>query len=166
MISKMSLEAPESHMRDNLKKLYEFIAAPIYNRLSRDLTLKTQSLLVGSMANQELMLTKLLDDMAGFHLELEHLKASLEKGSHASLTNENDEMIVKLLNKADTNLSLIKLANDHQIPTSELFEWKSKYGGMTLAVLKRVRKLESENSRLEQENLVMRAQTGLSQSGT
>jgi putative transposase len=152
-------------MRASLKKLYEFIAAPIYNRLSRDVTLKMQDLLVGNMADQEVMLTKLLDDMAGFHLELEHLKEALEKNTHSSLTSESDETIVKLINKADSNLSLIKLANEHQIPTAELFEWKSKYGGMTLAVLKRVRKLEFENQRLVQENFAMRTKTGLSQNG-
>jgi hypothetical protein len=157
-------------MRDSLKKLYEYVTAPIYNRLSRDVTLKIQDLLVGGMANQELTMTKLLDDMAGFHLELELLKKRLEKNSNPQLVDESDETILKLINKADSNLNLIKLANEHQIATSELFDWKSKYYGMTLNVFKRVRKLELENLRLEQENNLLRtklpAETGTSQSGT
>lgn len=35
------------------------------------------------------------------------------------------------------------------VAPATLYQWKSKYGGMTLSELKRLRELEAENSRLK-----------------
>ena len=35
------------------------------------------------------------------------------------------------------------------VAPATLYQWKSKYGGMTLSELKRLRELETENSRLK-----------------
>ena len=55
---------------------------------------------------------------------------------------------MKALKEAEVRPAL-EVARQLGISSATLYQWKSRYGGMTLSELKRLRELETENSRLK-----------------
>jgi hypothetical protein len=143
-------------LRAFLKKIYEYIAEPLYVRLSRDVTIHTQSALSANLLYQEKAICKLLDEMAHFHLELERLKERREDEIPELPFGRNEDQMEKVLNKIDSHLALVQQANELQIPLTDLFEWQSKYGGMSAQVIRKVRRLEHQNQLLLNENTLMK----------
>jgi len=60
-----------------------------------------------------------------------------------------EEQIVKVLNEAQTGIKIEELCRKHGISAATYYAWKSKFGGMGLSEVKRLKALESENSRLK-----------------
>jgi len=46
-------------------------------------------------------------------------------------------------------MPVVNTAREHGVPPATIHSWKSKYGGMTLSELKRLKVLEEENARLK-----------------
>jgi regulator of replication initiation timing len=147
-------------LREFLKRAYEYIAEPLYVRLSRDVTIHTQVALASNLEYQEQSIRKLLDEMARFHLELERLKHRTDEQLLEMPEGRDEQAMEKI-----SYLSLVKLADEQQIPLSELFEWQSRYGGMSPQVMRKVRRLENENHQLKQENQLMKKAISLSSAG-
>jgi regulator of replication initiation timing len=152
-------------LREFLKRAYEYIAEPLYVRLSRDVTIHTQVALASNLEYQEQSIRKLLDEMARFHLELERLKHRTDEQLLEMPEGRDEQAMEKILVKTSSYLSLVKLADEQQIPLSELFEWQSRYGGMSPQVMRKVRRLENENHQLKQENQLMKKAISLSSAG-
>ena len=60
-----------------------------------------------------------------------------------------ESQIVAILKEADSGLPVKDLVRKHGVSVPTYYKWKSKYGGMDVAELARVRELEAENSRLK-----------------
>ncbi len=60
-----------------------------------------------------------------------------------------ESQIVAILNEADAGISVLELCRKHGISPATYYSWKSKYGGMSVPDLKRLKELEEENSRLK-----------------
>ncbi len=60
-----------------------------------------------------------------------------------------DEQIVKVLSEAQTGIKIEELCRKHGISTATYYAWKSKFGGMGVAEVKRLKALEAENSQLK-----------------
>jgi putative transposase len=44
----------------------------------------------------------------------------------------------------------LKILREHELSDATYYQWKSKYGGMEAADIRRLRELEDENRRLKQ----------------
>jgi len=60
-----------------------------------------------------------------------------------------ESQIVAILKEADAGLKVADVCRKHGISQPTYYAWKSKYGGMGVAELKRVKELEAEHSKLK-----------------
>ena len=61
----------------------------------------------------------------------------------------SEEQAVSILNEREAGASATDLARKHGVAEQSIHRWKSKYGGMTVPDLKRLKRLEGENLRLK-----------------
>lgn len=60
-----------------------------------------------------------------------------------------ESQVVAILKQADGGVPIKDVVRQHGISVPTYYKWKSKYGGMDVAELARVRELEAENSKLK-----------------
>ena len=60
-----------------------------------------------------------------------------------------ETQIVSILKQADAGVPVKDVCRQAGISQPTYYQWKSKYGGMDASDLKRVKELETENSRLK-----------------
>ncbi len=60
-----------------------------------------------------------------------------------------EEQIIQALNEAETGMKVEELCRKHGISSPTYYSWKAKFGGMTISDAKRLRALETENSKLK-----------------
>jgi putative transposase len=61
----------------------------------------------------------------------------------------SESEILAILKKQDHGLKVNEICREHGISDATFYNWKSRYGGMELNELKRLKELEYENSRLK-----------------
>jgi len=57
--------------------------------------------------------------------------------------------IISILKKQEQGLKVAEICREHGISDATFYNWKSRYGGMDVSELKRLKELEYENSRLK-----------------
>jgi putative transposase len=60
-----------------------------------------------------------------------------------------EEQIIKILQEAEAGMKVMDLCRKHGISDATYYNWKAKYGGMTVSDAKKLRALEEENRRLK-----------------
>lgn len=60
-----------------------------------------------------------------------------------------DSQILDALKRAEAGLSVPDLCRDLGISTATFYNWRSKYGGMDVSLMTRMKELEAENARLK-----------------
>lgn len=60
-----------------------------------------------------------------------------------------DTQIVGILNEAETGMKVSDVCRKHGISNQTFYVWKSKYGGMSVSDIKRLKELEDENVKLK-----------------
>jgi putative transposase len=60
-----------------------------------------------------------------------------------------EEQIIAVLKEAEAGVSVADLCRKHGICDGTFYNWKAKYGGLTINEARRVRLLEDENRRLK-----------------
>lgn len=58
--------------------------------------------------------------------------------------------IVSILKAVDAGRTIKDVCREHEISEAIYYQWKSKYGGMEAADIRRLRELEDENRKLKQ----------------
>ena len=61
-----------------------------------------------------------------------------------------EEQIVKILKLQENGLKVTEVCRQNGISEQTFYRWKSKYGGMSVSEIKRLKELEAENRRLKQ----------------
>ena len=61
----------------------------------------------------------------------------------------SEEQIIGVLKEAEAGAKPKELCRKHGISDQTLYNWKAKYGGMTVSEARRLKELEHENSRLK-----------------
>jgi putative transposase len=64
-------------------------------------------------------------------------------------TRFTETQIVSILKQQEGGISTKEICREHGISEATFYNWKSKYGGMESADVKRLKDLEEENSRLK-----------------
>lgn len=60
-----------------------------------------------------------------------------------------ERQIIGVLKEYEQGEKVVNIARKHGISEKTFYRWKSKYGGMDLKELKRIKELEKENSELK-----------------
>ena len=59
-----------------------------------------------------------------------------------------ESQIVAVLKEGESSLPVAELCHKHGISSATYYNWKSKYAGVEVSELQRLRELEAENARL------------------
>jgi putative transposase len=60
-----------------------------------------------------------------------------------------EEQIIGVLKEAETGLKVAELCRKYGISDATYYNWKAKFGGMTVSEAQRLKTLEAENSQLK-----------------
>ena len=61
----------------------------------------------------------------------------------------SEEQIISILKQAEAGIKVADLCRQNGISDATFYKWRSKYGGLELSEVKRLRSLEQENARLK-----------------
>ena len=61
----------------------------------------------------------------------------------------SEVQIFGILKEVEVGMPVINAAREHGVSPATIHRWKSKYSGMTLSELRRLKALEEENARLK-----------------
>ena len=61
----------------------------------------------------------------------------------------SDSLIMSILKQAEAGTPVPNLCREHGMSTATFYKWKSKYSGMDLSLMTRLKELEAENARLK-----------------
>lgn len=61
----------------------------------------------------------------------------------------SEVQIAAVLKEAEAGVAVAEVARKHGISAATFYQWRSKYGGMEVSDLQRMRELEHENLRLK-----------------
>jgi len=60
-----------------------------------------------------------------------------------------EEQIIRILKEVESGSSVSEVCRKHGVSEQSVYNWRSKYAGMNVADLRRLKQLESENRRLK-----------------
>jgi len=60
-----------------------------------------------------------------------------------------DSQILTILKQNEAGTSVADLCREHGMSDATFYNWRSKYGGMDVSLMKRLKELEEENRRLK-----------------
>jgi len=60
-----------------------------------------------------------------------------------------EEQIIGVLKEAETGVKVAQLCRKHGISDATYYNWKAKFGGMTVSEALRLKALEAENAKLK-----------------
>ena len=60
-----------------------------------------------------------------------------------------EEQIIGILQEAEAGVKVKDLCRQHNVTEQTYYRWKSKYGGMSVSEMRRLKELESENQILK-----------------
>jgi putative transposase len=60
-----------------------------------------------------------------------------------------ESQIVGILKEADSGVAVKEICRKYGISDATYYKWKSKYGGLDVSDVRRMRELEAENSKLK-----------------
>jgi putative transposase len=61
----------------------------------------------------------------------------------------SESQIVAILKEGEAGVPVAQIMRKHGISQATYYNWKSKYGGTSVAELKRLKELEAENAKLK-----------------
>lgn len=60
-----------------------------------------------------------------------------------------ESRIAAILKEAEAGMAVAEVARKHGVSAATFYAWRSKYGGMGVSDMQRLRELEQENARLK-----------------
>ncbi|BFO05821.1 hypothetical protein KNHN1_41990 [Pseudomonas guariconensis] len=60
-----------------------------------------------------------------------------------------DSQIIAVLKQAEAGTPVPELCREHSISSATFYKWRSKFGGMEVSMVARMKELEDENRRLK-----------------
>lgn len=61
----------------------------------------------------------------------------------------SEEQIIGILKEAEAGMKVAELCRKHGIAEATYYNWKAKFGGMTVSDAQRLKALEAENAKLK-----------------
>ena len=60
-----------------------------------------------------------------------------------------ESQIIGILKEAESDVPVTELCRTHGMSDATFYNWRAKYGGMDVSMMKRMKELEEENRRLK-----------------
>ena len=60
-----------------------------------------------------------------------------------------ESQIIAILKEAESGVPVAELSRKHGMSDATFYNWRAKYGGMDVSMMKRMKELEEENRRLK-----------------
>ncbi len=60
-----------------------------------------------------------------------------------------ESQIIGILKEAESGVPITELCRTHGMSDATFYNWRAKYGGMDVSMMKRMKELEEENRRLK-----------------
>ncbi len=60
-----------------------------------------------------------------------------------------DSQIMAILKRAENGVPVTEICREEGISSALFYRWRSKFGGMDISMVKRLKELEAENARLK-----------------
>jgi len=60
-----------------------------------------------------------------------------------------EEQIIRILKEAESGVKVLELCRKYGMSDATFYNWKAKYGGMSVSDIRRLKVLEEENRRLK-----------------
>lgn len=60
-----------------------------------------------------------------------------------------ESQIISILKQNENGVSVVDLCREHGMSDATFYNWRAKYGGMDVSMMKRMKELEQENARLK-----------------
>ena len=64
-------------------------------------------------------------------------------------TRYSEEQIIRILKEVESGKSVAQVCREQGVSEQTVYRWRSKYNGMEIAELRRLKELEEENRRLK-----------------
>ena len=64
-------------------------------------------------------------------------------------TRFSEEQIAGILKQGEAGIKTVELCRQHGISEGTLYNWKAKYGGMSVTDVQKLKRLEEENAKLK-----------------
>ena len=64
-------------------------------------------------------------------------------------TKHSDSEIMSILKQASSGIPVANVLREHNISSATFYKWRSRYGGMDLPMITKLKELEAENVRLK-----------------
>jgi len=61
----------------------------------------------------------------------------------------SDNQILSILKQNESGISVSDLCREHGMSSASFYKWRAKFGGMDASMMKRMKELEAENTRLK-----------------
>jgi len=61
----------------------------------------------------------------------------------------SNSQIINILKQAEAGTPVPELCREHGMSSASFYKWRSKYGGMDVSMMSRLKELEEENRRLK-----------------
>ena len=61
----------------------------------------------------------------------------------------SETQIIGILKEADAGMKVTEICREYGISDATYYNWKSKYGGLQISEVRRLRELEAENAKLK-----------------
>lgn len=61
----------------------------------------------------------------------------------------SDSEIMLILKQASNGVPIANVPREHNISSATFYKWRSRYGGMDLPMISKLKELEAENTRLK-----------------
>jgi putative transposase len=61
----------------------------------------------------------------------------------------SDTQILSILKQAESGIPIPEICREYGISSATFYNWQSKYGGMDVSLMKRLKEIEEENRRLK-----------------
>jgi len=60
-----------------------------------------------------------------------------------------DQQIISILNQNEASAPVPDLCREHGMGSAQFYKWRAKFSGMDTSLMKRLKELEAENTRLK-----------------
>ena len=71
------------------------------------------------------------------------------EGSQVQKERYTEEQIVRILGEAEAGVKIEELTGKYGVSRNTIYRWRSKYGGLEISDVRRMKELEEENRRLK-----------------
>jgi hypothetical protein len=147
----------EFRLMELIRRLYHFITAPLYNKLLREVKAGMQSQIEAQIEYQTTTIGHIVDELTVINLQLEAYAQSpselhkylkeLEK-MEDKLSPETIHAVVSGLSKPS---GLPQVMSAHGVSALAAIQMETKYHGMNVNAIRRVRQMAKENESLQNE---------------